>query len=77
MVKISTHSLFGKKPLVEEQLILLESFEQAGLGCVYADPTILDSYSWDILPTIMGKDKRKELAKRHFSNSVKLINNIL
>jgi hypothetical protein len=77
MASISTHSLFGNKPLAEEQLILLDAFEQAGLGSIYGDPRIIGSYNWETVMAGMTKDRRRELSIHHFNTAVKLIERIL
>jgi hypothetical protein len=77
MVHIGTHSLFGKKPLAEEQMILLDAFEQAGLGSIYGDPRIIGSYNWETIVSTLKKERRRELFKHHFSNAMKLMEKLM
>lgn len=78
MTEITTKSIFGKKPLIEEQLDLFFVSEHIDFASAFLDPNISGSYYLE--PTILeniSKEKRQKKAKEHYNKALVMLKDMM
>jgi hypothetical protein len=77
MVDITTCSIFGKKPLIEEQIELAYAYQHLAHGAMSADPRIMESYWIENVIEHLGKERRRNTAIRNFKKALELMDRIM
>jgi hypothetical protein len=77
VVKIEAHSLFGKKPLIQEQEELYFTFGNLSKGILWADPRIAETYYAESLLRAFSPKSRRKNAIRQFNKALFLFNSIV
>jgi hypothetical protein len=77
MVEVTAHSIFGKMPLVEEQIELALAYEHLAKGAMWSDPRIIDSYYMETVLMPFSKEGRKKKAIREFKRSLEIMDRVM
>jgi hypothetical protein len=76
MVEVATKSLFGKKPLIEEQLDLYFASEHIDVASALLDQRIAGTDIYEFAFSLMSEKKRHEKAREHYQKALHYLESI-
>jgi tetratricopeptide (TPR) repeat protein len=82
MVEIATKSLFGKKPLIEEQVDLYFASEHIDFASALLDKNIMGkeaigSQVYETIFEVLSEKKRHEKAREHYQKALEYLNKVM
>jgi hypothetical protein len=77
MVEIATKSLFGRKPLIEEQIDLYFASEHIDVASALLDQRIAGTQIYEIGFVLLPEKRRHEKAREHYQRALEYLNKIM
>jgi hypothetical protein len=77
MVEISRHSLFGKKPLIDEQYHLYMALDNISRASIHGDWRIVGTDYYEEVLKHINPEKRRKTAKEHYQKALENLNKIM